>query len=250
VPLAGLDVRRCDACALWKNGLRILRRFSSDFRRQPKVAFFGLRVRKHRHLGKTRLSSPEWSGAADVVGMEVLIKNDVHFSSRPLAFTGGGCPPSFLAIASPPHPCRRSPASTRISCLPVLTRKPVSATSSMCGSSCSAFAQHHPSSPSVPLSQCGSNAAVPSNRAVTSKVAELSAGRSPAPDHDAGVRHPELRSDRRQSWRALPEERDEAHDCLLSTFPLLTTGALIALPPLMVIIPLVLPMYCSIYLHN
>ena len=29
----------------------------------------------------------------------------------------------------------------------------------------------------------------------------------PAPDHDAGVRQPELRSDRPQSWPALPGER-------------------------------------------
>src|SRR5258706_7760556 len=39
-------------------------------------------------------------------------------------------------------------------------------------------------------------------------------------------------------------------ESLLSTFLLLTTGELIALPPLIVVIPLVLPMYCSFYLHN
>src|SRR6266478_9567704 len=42
VPLTGLDVRRCDGLRTLKERLRIIRRFSSDFRRQPKVAF-GLR---------------------------------------------------------------------------------------------------------------------------------------------------------------------------------------------------------------
>src|SRR5258708_7879368 len=42
VPLTGLDVRRCDGLRTLEERLRILRRLSSDFRRQPKVAF-GLR---------------------------------------------------------------------------------------------------------------------------------------------------------------------------------------------------------------
>src|SRR6267154_3888321 len=39
VPLTGLDVRGGDALLALEERLRILRRFSSDFRRQPKVAF-------------------------------------------------------------------------------------------------------------------------------------------------------------------------------------------------------------------
>src|ERR1700694_5881624 len=42
VPFAGLDVRRGDGLRTLEERLRILRRLSSDFRRQPKVAF-GLR---------------------------------------------------------------------------------------------------------------------------------------------------------------------------------------------------------------
>src|SRR5713226_6768100 len=56
----------------------------------------------------------------------------------------------------------------RISFLPVWTRKPISTTSNMCVSSCSALP-----TPSivafVPFSQCGSNTPVPSYRAVTSR---------------------------------------------------------------------------------
>jgi hypothetical protein len=39
VPLAGLDVWRCDGLRTLEERLRILRRLSSDFRRQPKIAF-------------------------------------------------------------------------------------------------------------------------------------------------------------------------------------------------------------------
>src|SRR5260370_22634 len=42
VPLTILDVRRCDGLRTLEERLRILRCLSSDFRRQPKVAF-GLR---------------------------------------------------------------------------------------------------------------------------------------------------------------------------------------------------------------
>src|SRR6266851_2494884 len=90
VPLTGLDVRRCDGLRTLKERLRILRRFSSDFWRQPKVAF---RLRD--------VNIGIWEDALSV--------------------------PS----APPPHQAP-APASTRISCLPVLTRKPVPAASSMC----------------------------------------------------------------------------------------------------------------------
>src|SRR5882762_9260373 len=39
VPFTGLDVRRCDGLRTLEEWLRILRRLSSDFWRQPKVAF-------------------------------------------------------------------------------------------------------------------------------------------------------------------------------------------------------------------
>src|SRR5712664_4461487 len=39
VPLARLDVRRCDGLRTLEERLRILRSLGSDFRRQPKVAF-------------------------------------------------------------------------------------------------------------------------------------------------------------------------------------------------------------------
>src|SRR5260370_3517785 len=39
VPLTGLDVRRCDGLRTLEEWLCVLRRLSSDFRRQPKVAF-------------------------------------------------------------------------------------------------------------------------------------------------------------------------------------------------------------------
>src|SRR5258708_26411886 len=42
VPLASLDIRRCDGLRTLEERLRILRRFSCDFLRQPEVAF-GLR---------------------------------------------------------------------------------------------------------------------------------------------------------------------------------------------------------------
>src|SRR6266403_1630776 len=79
VPLAGLDVRRCDALRALEERLRILRRFSSDFRRQPKVAF-GLR---DVNIGIWKDALSVLSGqAADVVGMEVCDQNDVDFFRR------------------------------------------------------------------------------------------------------------------------------------------------------------------------
>src|SRR6267143_6156326 len=79
VPFTGLDVRRCDGLRTLEERLRILRRFSSDFRRQPKVAF-GLRD-VNIGIGKDPLSVLSGQ-AADVVGMEVCDQNDVHFFRR------------------------------------------------------------------------------------------------------------------------------------------------------------------------
>src|SRR5258707_6509040 len=79
VPLTGLDVRRCDGLRTLEERLRILRRFSSDVRRQPKVAF-GLR---YVHIGIWKDALSVLSGqAADVIGMEVRDQNDVDFFSR------------------------------------------------------------------------------------------------------------------------------------------------------------------------
>src|ERR1700732_1224665 len=79
VPLPGLDVRRCDGLRTLEERLRILRRLSSDFRRQPKVAF-GLRD-VDIGIGKDALSVLSGE-AADVIGMEVRDQNEVDFFRR------------------------------------------------------------------------------------------------------------------------------------------------------------------------
>src|SRR5580704_1735489 len=79
VPLTGLDVRRCDGLRTLEERLRILRRFSSDFRRQPKVAF-GLR---DVNIGIRKDALSVLGGqAADVIGMEVREQNEVDFFRR------------------------------------------------------------------------------------------------------------------------------------------------------------------------
>src|SRR6266851_3524805 len=76
VPPTGLDVRRCDGLRTLEERLRILRRLSSDFRRQPKVAF-GLR---NVNIGIWKDALSVLSGqAADVIGVEVRDQNDVDF---------------------------------------------------------------------------------------------------------------------------------------------------------------------------
>src|SRR5258708_1863642 len=79
VPLTGLDVRRCDGLRTLEEGLCILRRFSSDFRRQPKVAF-GLR-NVNIGIWKDALSVLRGQ-AADVIGVEVREQNEVDFFRR------------------------------------------------------------------------------------------------------------------------------------------------------------------------
>src|SRR6266436_5856258 len=75
VPLSGLDVRRCNGLRTLKERLRILRRFSSDFRRQPKVAF---RLRDV-NIGIWKDALSVLSGqSADVIGMEMRDQNDVY----------------------------------------------------------------------------------------------------------------------------------------------------------------------------
>src|SRR6266576_2994738 len=79
VPLTGLDVRRCDGLRTLEERLRILRRLSSDFRRQPKIAL-GLR---DVNIGIWKDALSVLSGqAADVIGMEVRDKNDGDFFRR------------------------------------------------------------------------------------------------------------------------------------------------------------------------
>src|SRR6266849_3593339 len=79
VPLTGLDVRRCDGLRTLEERLRIFRRLSSDFRRQPKVAFSLRDV--NIGIGKDALSVLSGQ-AADVIGMEVRDQNDVDFFRR------------------------------------------------------------------------------------------------------------------------------------------------------------------------
>src|SRR5216683_7270737 len=68
VPFTGLDVRRYDRLRTLEERLRILRRLSSDFRRQPKVAF-GL---GDVNIGIWKDALSVLSGqAANVIGMEV-----------------------------------------------------------------------------------------------------------------------------------------------------------------------------------
>src|SRR6266403_1836978 len=79
VPFTGLDVRRCDGLRTLEERLRILRRLSSDFRRQPKVAF-GLGD-VNIGIGKDPLSVLRRE-ATDVIGMEVRDQNEVDFFRR------------------------------------------------------------------------------------------------------------------------------------------------------------------------
>src|SRR6202521_972014 len=74
VPLAGLDVRRCDGLRTLEERLRVLRRLSGDFRRQPKIVFWLGDV----DLGIWKDALSVLSGqAADVIGMKVSDHNDV-----------------------------------------------------------------------------------------------------------------------------------------------------------------------------
>src|SRR6266404_3034505 len=79
VPLTSLDVRRSDGLRTLEEWLRILRRLSSDFWRQPKVAF---RLRDV-NIGIWKDAFSVLSGqAADVIGMKVRDQNDVDLFRR------------------------------------------------------------------------------------------------------------------------------------------------------------------------
>src|SRR3981081_4879741 len=74
VPLTGLDVRRCDGLRTLEERLRILRRLSSDFRRQPKVAF----ALRDVNIGVWKDALPVLgSESADMIGVEVRDQNEV-----------------------------------------------------------------------------------------------------------------------------------------------------------------------------
>jgi hypothetical protein len=106
VPLSGLDVRRCDGLRTLEEWLRILRRLSGDFRRQPKVAF-GFR---DVNLGIWKDALSILSGqAADVIGMEVRDQNDVDLFRR-----------VACAVTAPAQLCEKS-LSLRALCLSSLS---------------------------------------------------------------------------------------------------------------------------------
>src|ERR1700681_1418387 len=79
VPLAGLDVRRCDGLRTLEERLRILWRLGSDFRRQPKVAFSLRDV----DLGIWKDALSVLSGeTADVIGVEMRDQDEVDVFRR------------------------------------------------------------------------------------------------------------------------------------------------------------------------
>src|SRR4029077_3154771 len=73
-PLAGLDIRRRDGLRTLEERLCVLRRFSSDFWRQPKVAFCLRDV--DLSIWKDTLSVVR-SETAHVIGVEVRGQNEV-----------------------------------------------------------------------------------------------------------------------------------------------------------------------------
>src|SRR5258708_19494934 len=104
VPLAGLDVRRCDGLRTLEERLRIFRRLSGDFRRQPEVGF----CLRDVDLGIWKDALSVLSGeAADVIGVEVRDQNEVDFFRRVACAAEAG------GQASEPSPAIPG-ASTRI----------------------------------------------------------------------------------------------------------------------------------------
>src|SRR6267154_1332986 len=103
VPFTGLDVRRCDGLRTLEEWLRILRRLSSDFWRQPKVAF-GL---GDVNIGIGKDAFSVLSGqAADVIGMEVRDQNEVNFFRR-VACAAEASRQAPEGSATPPGPGTR-----------------------------------------------------------------------------------------------------------------------------------------------
>src|SRR5467141_3065997 len=79
VPLTGLDVRRGDGLRTVEEPLRILRRLSGSFRRQPKVAF----CLRDVDVGIWKETLSVLSGeTAGVIGVEVRQQDEVDFFRR------------------------------------------------------------------------------------------------------------------------------------------------------------------------
>src|ERR1700676_5165462 len=79
VPLASLDIRRCDSLRTLEERLRILRRPGSDFRRQPEVALYLRDV----DLGIWKDTLSILGGeTADVIVVEVRHQNEIDFFGR------------------------------------------------------------------------------------------------------------------------------------------------------------------------
>src|SRR5439155_24360480 len=79
VPLTGLDIRSCDGLRTLEERLRILWRLSSDFRRQPKVAF----CLRDVDLGIWKDALSVLSGeVADVIGVEMRGQDEVDVIRR------------------------------------------------------------------------------------------------------------------------------------------------------------------------
>src|ERR1700730_10796493 len=104
VPLTGLNVRRRNGLRTLEERLRILRRLSSDVRRQPKVAF-GL---GDVDIGIWKDALSVLSGqAADVIGMEARDQNQVDFFRRVARAAKPAC-------QAPEHSAAPPGARTRI----------------------------------------------------------------------------------------------------------------------------------------
>src|ERR1700681_3377816 len=79
VPLTGLDVRRRDGLRTLEEWLCVLRRLSSDFWRQPKIAFSLRDV--DLGIWKDALSALS-GGPAEVSGVEMRDQNEVDVFGR------------------------------------------------------------------------------------------------------------------------------------------------------------------------
>src|SRR5258706_14037555 len=161
VPLAGIDVRRRDGLRALEERLCIFRRFGGDFRRQPKVAF-DLRD-EDIGVGKDALSVLSRE-AADVIGVEVRNQNAVDLFRCVACATQAVHQTTESSPAEPRAGARVDEdqllagvdQETRVAYVQqvrILTQ----------------VALRRSIVTFVPLSQRGSNAAAPSNSAVTSR---------------------------------------------------------------------------------
>src|SRR5258708_771146 len=104
VPLAGLDVRRCDGLGALEERLRILRRLGCDLWRQPKVALSLRDV----NLGIWEDAISIVTGqAADMIGVEVRDQNEVDLFRR-IARAADGAPAAGAPRPAPAPPPRHT----------------------------------------------------------------------------------------------------------------------------------------------